>query len=509
MQEASTNERWKPVPTFEKYYEVSTIGRVHSFTSGKMLSPDGRCVCLQAESRKESYMVPVLMACAFLGLDITDPYRHRVLFKDENPLNIILSNLYIEDTSSLEGEEWRPIKEISGSVLKDHYYVSNMGRVKREQHKLTWMNHGKLSTKYCPEVMISQVKNKAGYFSCPMTHFNGKDLTIQVHRLVATAFCPNDDPEHKIQVNHINGKPFDNRAENLEWVTPSENAVHAIKTGLKKHPHKVLRYPVIHLETNQYYNSVSNVDRAMGRRLGYTAERLKFNEPVKDSEGNIWTLRILKDTYMKVGTEGQHCTIDEIPGREFISLGEASAAIGRWDGYISDALKRGGIIRNKAGRIMHVNLIGGAPVVGANEVYKAKKEAELVPKAKERVKSNNVSTRSVKHVETGHVYASLAAASRAMGKKDGYISDCIAFQRDCIDANGNKWTLEFLDQPVKIHYRKNPCYFDELVGQEFNNYTEASEAIGREGSYILGRISSNKPILNKEGKEMHLHILPN
>lgn len=77
-------------------------------------------------------------------------------------------------------------------------------------------------------VMKTYIIN-SGY-ACLKFTINGVRSSHLVHRLIAQTFLPN--PDNKTEVNHIDGNKLNNNVSNLEWVTSSENKVHARDTGL-------------------------------------------------------------------------------------------------------------------------------------------------------------------------------------------------------------------------------------------------------------------------------------
>ena len=106
------------------------------------------------------------------------------------------------------------------------YQVSNLGNVKSLSK--TVLNRGKYPS-ISKEKIFKYRIDKYGYALFRFTK-NNKRKNILGHRLVALAFLPN--PENKPQVNHIDGNKANNRLENLEWCTDSENKIHAYKNGL-------------------------------------------------------------------------------------------------------------------------------------------------------------------------------------------------------------------------------------------------------------------------------------
>lgn len=78
-------------------------------------------------------------------------------------------------------------------------------------------------------IILATRLSNSGYLQVSLWKDN-RETTYYIHRLIAEHFI--DNPLNKSQVNHIDGCKLNNSVSNLEWVTRSENSVHAYKNGL-------------------------------------------------------------------------------------------------------------------------------------------------------------------------------------------------------------------------------------------------------------------------------------
>lgn len=128
-------------------------------------------------------------------------------------------------------EEWKPV-----AGYEDQYEVSNLGRIRRR--------HGRILH---PSMNTNGPSRGGGYLYLNMHDGVSKPRKGPVHQLVATAFhgaCPLGH-----EVNHIDNNRANNRADNLNYLTRSQNAKRAYDQGRRPRPQGE-RHPFARLTAN-------------------------------------------------------------------------------------------------------------------------------------------------------------------------------------------------------------------------------------------------------------------
>ena len=158
--------------------------------------------------------------------------------------------------------------------------------------------------------VVKETINKSNGY--PSVNLNGNK--IEKHRIIAKQFIPNDDPEHKKYVDHINKDRTDYHLENIRWCTSSDNNRNASKrNGVE-------------------YEFVSDIpeDAIVIDHYQMTKERREFNSKEyyyyfnEDTNEDIFYQRITDEVYriMYINTAkgGRKCIITRDVNRKKIPL---------------------------------------------------------------------------------------------------------------------------------------------------------------------------------------------
>lgn len=118
---------------------------------------------------------------------------------------------------------WKSVPEYEG-----YYEVSNDGLL-RSVNRISINSLG--HCRHLRGCLMASSKSNCGYIKYSLNK-DGKSQTFNAHQLVALAFMGHNRIGTKMTINHIDGNKMNNRIDNLEIVTMSENRRHAIRTGL-------------------------------------------------------------------------------------------------------------------------------------------------------------------------------------------------------------------------------------------------------------------------------------
>lgn len=171
-------------------------------------------------------------------------------------------------------EIWKDVKDFEGL-----YQVSNLGRVRSLTHieviKSRW---GNLCERKIKGRVLKMSLWRNGYFYFSLWK-NNKETSFSVHRIVSIHFIPN--LENKPEVNHKDGNRKNNRIENLEWVTSSENRIHSFRVLKTKHPmkdkhfpdrcHKVIQYDLLGNKIQEFNGIMEAAEKIDVLRTGIGA----------------------------------------------------------------------------------------------------------------------------------------------------------------------------------------------------------------------------------------------
>lgn len=151
--------------------------------------------------------------------------------------------------------------------------------MKQEWTKIVGFSNYEVSDDGCVRNVTTGVQLKpiirsktSNYLNVLLTDDNGKRKHKNIHRIVAESFI--DNPNNKPCVNHKDGNKHNNNVDNLEWVTHSENDIHAFRNGLRHStPEQVqkaidaTRKPVRNKTTGEVFRSITEAAEAIDGKL--------------------------------------------------------------------------------------------------------------------------------------------------------------------------------------------------------------------------------------------------
>jgi hypothetical protein len=185
---------------------------------------------------------------------------------------------------------------------------------------------------------IKSYDAKNGYCTVQLICPDGKTRNHGVHTVVASAWLSKPDETLKYVVNHKNYNKRDNRVENLEYVTYSENSKHARQNGRGVKGRKVCQSD---LEGNliEEYDSIVDASKATGINNRTICAVCTGKKGRNSAGGYLWSYseQFKSETKKRHGCSRavDQYTLDDKFIKHFESLDDAADEVGCSHGNIS------------------------------------------------------------------------------------------------------------------------------------------------------------------------------
>lgn len=188
-------------------------------------------------------------------------------------------------------EVWRDITN-----YEDTYQISNLGNVRSKDRVVLYIDKRKRI--FPGQTMKLNIDTK-GYYKVNLRK-NNKFKSLRIHKLVAEHFLKKEIGKNI--VNHKDGNKLNNCVDNLEFVTISENTIHAIRVLKKDFTNggKHSKKPIISIQKNNIYRFFDSVGsaskffdlsrRTIGRKMNNPSDELYF----------IWFENLDEDNFNKI-----------------------------------------------------------------------------------------------------------------------------------------------------------------------------------------------------------------
>lgn len=180
-------------------------------------------------------------------------------------------------------EQWRDIPGYEGI-----YQASNLGNIRTAENKTTYSKRN--GVRHWKQRALKPKKDRKNCLRVTLWK-DGKCKDFLVARLVCTTWHENLI-ESESTVNHIDGNRLNNRVDNLEWLSRSENIKHGFENGLYSTSTKTVLTDPKTLQS-AVYRSEAAASIAIGRNHGYIHRCKKRNKLAVGADGRVYQIETM------------------------------------------------------------------------------------------------------------------------------------------------------------------------------------------------------------------------